>query len=105
LFIIGFFWAIYKRQFIPVLWILLTTILGGFLSIGAPSSSHYVVAIPAICWLIAIPLSWLMEHGQGRLALAMLFAVVVTDLGFYFGVYVPSHPRDLIGSFPPGFPP
>ncbi|MEW5719919.1 MAG: glycosyltransferase family 39 protein, partial [Chloroflexota bacterium] len=51
LFVTGLLWAIFKRHWVPALWILLTVVLGGFLVTGAPSSSHYVASIPAICWL------------------------------------------------------
>jgi 4-amino-4-deoxy-L-arabinose transferase-like glycosyltransferase len=102
LFVVGVLWSVYKRRFIPILWILLTILLGGFLLTGAPSSSRYVVSIPAICWLIAVPLEWLIEKGQGYLALGLMVAVVMTDLLFYFVVYVPSAPVDLIHPFPPG---
>lgn len=101
LFTFGFFWAIYKRQLIPVLWIMVTVIFGGFLLLDPPGSSHYVVAIPAICWLIAIPLNQLMERGHLRLALALLSLILLTDIVFYFAIYVPGNPRDLIHPFPP----
>ena len=102
LFVAGALWSVHKRRFIPILWILLTILLGGFLLTGAPSSSRYTVSIPAICWLIAMPLNWLIEKGQRYLALGLLVVVVMTDLLFYFAVYVPSAPVDLIHSFPPG---
>lgn len=101
LFVAGFLWSTYKRRWIPVLWILLTVLLGGFMLTGAPSSSHYTVSIPAICWLIAVPLGWLMEHDRQRLALLALLIVMATDLAFYFAIYVPGGPRDLIHPFPP----
>ncbi|MCI0399423.1 MAG: glycosyltransferase family 39 protein [Chloroflexi bacterium] len=101
LFVIGLLWAIYKGYTLPVLWVALTVLLGGVLLADPPGSSHYVVVIPAICWLVAMPLNWLAENGQRRLAILFLVAIVLTDLAFYFGVYVPSHPRDLIHPFPP----
>jgi hypothetical protein len=102
LFVAGALWSVHTRRFIPVLWILLTILLGGFLLTGAPSSSRYAVSIPAICWLIAVPLDWLIENGKRYLALGLLVVVVMTDLLFYFVVYVPSVPVDLIHPFPPG---
>ena len=98
LFVIGVLLAILQRRFIPIVWILLTALLGGFLLASVPGSSHYVVSIPAICWLIAIPLNGLAETDrQGALALvvAALLIVMLTDLYFYFGVYVPNHSSDL----------
>ena len=100
LLIVGFFWAIYKKQYLPSLWLFIVTILGGFMLAGAPSSSHYVASIPAIVWLIAISLDWFIEHRHSRLAIALLVIIMATDLIFYFGIYVPSHPRDLIHAFP-----
>jgi hypothetical protein len=72
---------------------------------GAPSSPRYVVSIPAICWLIAIPLDWLIGKGHWPLILVLLLVFVATDLLFYFGIYVPRGPRDLIHPFPPWPPP
>lgn len=100
LFLIGFIWAVFNRKWLPVLWILLTAFFGGFLLGGNPSSSHFVVAIPAICWLTALPLIWLYENGHPRWSIVLLLVVLITDLAFYFGVYVPGEPRDLIGAFP-----
>jgi hypothetical protein len=67
---------------------------------GNPSSSHYVVSIPAICWLTAVPLGWLTQKGYWRHAVIIAALVIVTDLVFYFGVYVPGDPRDLQLPFP-----
>jgi 4-amino-4-deoxy-L-arabinose transferase-like glycosyltransferase len=105
LFVVGLLWAVRQRQFVPVLWVLLTIFLGGFMLTGAPSSSHYVVSIPAISWLVALPLMWLIETGHWRWAVALLIVIIVTDLGFYFGIYVPGGPRDLIHPFPTWPPP
>jgi 4-amino-4-deoxy-L-arabinose transferase-like glycosyltransferase len=100
LFIIGFLWSLYKRHYIPVLWIVFTTFFGGFLLSGSPSSSHYAVAIPAICWLTAVPLNWLWQRGYPRLAFVLLIAIMITDVSFYYGIYIPSHPRDFIHPLP-----
>lgn len=100
LFVMGFFWALWRRQFLPVLWVLLTVIFGGILLGGAPSSSHYVVVIPAICWLTAEPLNYLWKNGRWQLSLFLLLAIMATDLFFYFGIYVPGEPRDLFNAMP-----
>jgi len=101
IFAIGFFWAIYKDVYLPVLWILLTIFFGGFLLLDPPSSSHYVVSIPAVCWLVAMPLAYLADHGRWRWAATILALIIITDLVFYFGVYIPAGPRDLVHPFPP----
>jgi 4-amino-4-deoxy-L-arabinose transferase-like glycosyltransferase len=100
LFVAGLLMSFFRRQFVPALWILLTVIFGGFLLAAPPSSSHYVVSIPAICWLMAMPLNWLVESGRWRWAVVALLFVMVADLTFYFGQYVPSAPKDLIHPFP-----
>jgi 4-amino-4-deoxy-L-arabinose transferase-like glycosyltransferase len=101
LFIAGFLWALVKRQLLPVIWILLTVFLGGFILSDPPGSSHYVIAIPAIVWLLALPIEWLISRGHPRLAYTLIALVILTDVVFYFGVYVPGEPRDLIHPFPP----
>jgi hypothetical protein len=78
------------------------TFFGGFLLTGAPSSSHYIGVIPAVCWLTAVPLGWLAGKGYWRLAVTGVFLIVATDLLFYFCIYVPSGPTDLIHAFPAG---
>ena len=100
LFIIGLLWAIWKRQWMPILWVLFTTIFGGMLLGGAPSSSHYVAVIPAICWLTAVPINWVWQQRGWKLAMLLLIIIMLTDLIFYFGVYVPAGPRDLINQIP-----
>lgn len=101
LFGVGFFWSAWRRRFLPVLWICLTALLAGMMLGGTPSSSHYAVSIPAICWLTAVPISWLWERGRRPLALFVLAAVMSTDLAFYFGYYAAMAPRDLIHPLPP----
>jgi hypothetical protein len=98
---IGFGWAIVKRMWVPVVWLILATFFGGFLLGGAPSSSHYVIAIPAICWLIAIAIDLIGEHGHPRVALAILVIILLTDLIFYFGIYLSAPSPDLTLPFPP----
>lgn len=98
---IGFGWAVFKRMWVPVVWLTLATFFGGFMLAGAPSSSHYVIAIPAICWLIAIAIDLISEHGHPRIALAILVIIVLTDLIFYFGIYLSAPSTDLVLPFPP----
>lgn len=101
LLIAGGLWAIYKRQLLPVVWLGLTAFLGGFLLQALPASNHYVVAIPAIAWLIALSLDQLSAFGGHRLALAALAIVIATDLYFYFGIYAMGPTGDLVLPFPP----
>jgi 4-amino-4-deoxy-L-arabinose transferase-like glycosyltransferase len=86
----GVIWACYRRAFLPVLWLGLTVMFGGFLLQATPSRSHYVVAIPAIAWLIAMPLSAIAETGRPSLAWLLLAVIMSTDLVYYFGVYLPG---------------
>jgi hypothetical protein len=98
---VGFLWAIFKKQGLPVLWIIITALLGGFMLSGPSGSSHFVVAIPAICWLIALPLTWLAENKHPRLAWALLALLIAIDIIFYFGIYAANPSGDLVNPFPP----
>ncbi len=91
LFPIGVVLAIYKKHYIPLIWVLIVTILGGVMSLGTPGSSHFIGVIPGLCWLVAIPLDWLIEHKYSYLAYFLLVIIVITDLSFYFIVYA-AHP-------------
>ena len=104
LFTIGFFWAIIKKQWFPVIWIVLTFIFAGMLIFGVPSSSHYVISIPAIVWLIALPLEWLStrnKKGLLVLSIVLLIIMLLTDFFFYFFVYLYKNNSDLIFELPP----
>ncbi len=100
IFVIGILWFIWKKQWIPLTWLFFALLFGGILLGGAPSSSHHVVMIPAICWATAVPISALWESGRWRLALFIIVVIVLTDLIFYFGIYVPNEPRDLFHELP-----
>jgi hypothetical protein len=100
LFLWGIAWALYKKQYFPVVWVVIVTIFGGVMIAGAPGSSHFIGVIPAICWLVAIPLDWLIENKRVRWAYILLVTLILTDLFFYFMIYA-SHPSgDLVLSFP-----
>jgi hypothetical protein len=86
----GFGWAIYKKQYILVLWLVIVTILGGVLIF--PAGSHLISAIPVICMSIAASLNWLMDRGYKKWAYMMFFIILITELTFYFVIY-PSVPR------------
>ncbi len=100
LFLLGFVWALYKKQFFPVTWVALVTVLGGFMVVGPPASSHYIAVIPAICWLAAIPLDWLFENKHPYWAYFLLAAIILLDLYFYFVVYAAHPSGDLTVPFP-----
>jgi hypothetical protein len=102
-FIAGFFFAILKRQWIPVVWIVLTMILGGLLLDATPSSSHYLVAVPAVVWLVALVLDAIWTSVRPWLAIVLLLSIMAGDLAYYFAVYIPwARVGDLGVPFPTG---
>lgn len=100
LFLTGILWAFFQRQYLPLLWILLTIILGGFLLTAPPGSTHYVVSISAVCWILGLMLDAIFSRGYATLGLGLLLAILVYDLFFYFGIYQ-ANPS---GSFDMPFP-
>ena len=101
-FLAGAVWALKTRRWLPLAWVTLAALLGGFVLRGAPSSPNFVVSIPGVAWLIALPLDGLISRGRWRLALAVLAAIIVSDLVFYFGVYALHGAPSLIFPFPNG---
>jgi 4-amino-4-deoxy-L-arabinose transferase-like glycosyltransferase len=101
LFIAGLVICAIERNWIPLIWIAITSFFGGFL-IGVPNSSaHYVAAIPAICWTIAHTLDWIKRNGHRRTSIFLLAVLVITDLIIYFYFYATTGGRDFIYPFPP----
>jgi 4-amino-4-deoxy-L-arabinose transferase-like glycosyltransferase len=100
LFLIGISQALYKKQYFPVLWVILVTILGGVMIVGTPASSHFIPVIPAICWLVAIPIHWVGENKKRYWVYILLSAIIIVDLSFYFIVY----PKNLYADFTAPFP-
>jgi hypothetical protein len=100
LFLAGLVWAFLQRQFIPLVWIALTMVFGGFFVGATPSSSHYVAAIPAVAWLIALLLEAIWRHVRPWLAVVLLVSIMAADLLYYIGVYIPAAPGDFDLSFP-----
>jgi len=100
-FSVGLLWALYMKKWLPVLWLFLTALLGGFMLSGPSGSSHFVVSIPAICWLMALPLNWLAENKHKRLAWGLLALILAVDVIFYFGFYAATPSGDLVNPFPP----
>lgn len=99
-FMAGVFLSVRRRRWLPPAWVILTSLLGGFVMREVPSSASYVISIPGILWLVALPLDALMSRGHRSLALALLAAILVTDLVFYFGVYALHGAPALIFPFP-----
>ncbi len=100
LFMIGISLAFNKTHFLALVWILIVTTLGGILIDGTPGSTHFIGAIPAICWLVALPIDKLFESGNRHLAYALLAAIIITDIYFYFIIYSGSPSPDLSLLFP-----
>jgi hypothetical protein len=105
IFLVGVILAVHSRRWMPLAWLFFTTVLGSFIMRGAPSSSHFVVSIPGIVWLIALPLDLLIARGRWKLAVALTVAIMVSDLVFYFGIYIPTGAADLTVPFPAPPPP
>ncbi|MGD8552582.1 MAG: glycosyltransferase family 39 protein [Anaerolineales bacterium] len=88
-FIVGILWAIYRRKMLPVFWLVLTIFFGGFLIPGPPGTSHLIPAVPAMLWLVAMPLSAMDRNGYKRLVPVLILLMIATDIYFYFGIYNP----------------
>lgn len=101
IFIFGLVISFTERNWIPLAWLLLTTLLGGFLINVPNSSAHYVVSIPAICWVIGYGLNWLKSQNHSRLAAVLLVLILLVDIYFYFIQYPSQQLRDFIHAFPP----
>ncbi|MBL8090385.1 MAG: glycosyltransferase family 39 protein [Anaerolineales bacterium] len=91
LFLIGIFFAIKQKKLFLLFWIFIVTILGGVMLNGTPASTHFIGVIPAICWVVAIPLDKLIEHGHIKWFYTFLALIIFMDLFFYFFIY-PSYP-------------
>ncbi len=100
LFLVGIALSVWRKQFLPVAWVILVTILGGAMMIGTPASSHFIPVIPAICWLVAIPIQQVSESKRPYWAYLLLAAVIIVDLSFYFAVYSASPHGDFTVPFP-----
>ncbi len=101
LFLGGVLIAGFQRTWLPLIWIALASFFGGFLLSVPDSSPHYVVTIPAICWLIGLTIQWIWKSGQMKLAMVLMLTAIVIDFFFYFGVYTYSIPPDFNIPFPP----
>lgn len=98
----GFLTALIRKNWLPILWILLTSFFGGFLLSVPNSSPHFVVSIPAIFWLAGLAISWVWDRGFPKLAVVLLISAAFMDLFYYFVVYTYSIPPDFTVLFPNG---
>ncbi len=88
------------RYALLLLWVALTLVIGGVLTTNPPFAPRLVVAIPAVCILVALGLRQVAEYAGRALAvpgptLALATALVVgllmlADLRFYFEEYAPK---------------
>jgi 4-amino-4-deoxy-L-arabinose transferase-like glycosyltransferase len=101
-FLAGIFLAIYRRNSLLLLWLAITIFFGSFLVPGPPDTSHMIPAVPAMVWLVALPLAEMDRSGYKRLASILLLLILITDLYFYFGIYIPGggDPESML-PFPP----
>jgi 4-amino-4-deoxy-L-arabinose transferase-like glycosyltransferase len=100
-FVTGIVIAFIKRNWMPIVWLLLTSFFGGFLLSVPHSSPHFVVAIPAICWLVGLTINWIWESNHRKMAIILLSSIVLIDLYFYFFIYAYAIPGDFSVPFPP----
>lgn len=104
LFLAGIILSFYQKQYFAFFWMALVTLLGGVMTVGTPGSSHFIPVIPAICWLVAMPLRWLLETKYRTWAYLLLAGIILTDLYFYFGFYVNNPSYDFQLEFPSPVP-
>jgi 4-amino-4-deoxy-L-arabinose transferase-like glycosyltransferase len=86
-------------NFTLLLWIGATVVFAGVLLENPPSSQRYVIAAPAVCLLVALPLAWMTEQLRrllgGReevwLGGVLLLGLWIArgDVSFYFADYTP----------------
>lgn len=100
LFLGGIVLSFYQRQYFALFWMALVTLLGGVMTVGTPGSSHFIPVIPAICWLVAMPLRWLQETKYRNWAYLLLAGIILTDLYFYFVIYANNPSYDFRLEFP-----
>jgi 4-amino-4-deoxy-L-arabinose transferase-like glycosyltransferase len=100
LFLVGIPIALRQKQYLLIFWIFIVTVLGGVMLDGTPASTHFIGVIPAVCWMVAIPLDKLFEKNQMNWAYTLLALTLFTDLFFYFFIYASSPSLDLDAPFP-----
>ena len=85
-FVAGLLWAVFRRQVLPLLWIAATLFFAAFLIPGPPHTSHTIAAVPALIWIVALPLRDLARLGKPRLAWTLLVLLMLTDLAVYIAI-------------------
>ncbi|MBL8063412.1 MAG: hypothetical protein JNK32_10355, partial [Anaerolineales bacterium] len=96
----GIVLSLYQRKIFPFLWVVFVTFLGGVMTVGTPSSSHFIPVIPALCWLVAIPIKNILETKWPYVAYLLLAGILLTDLNFYFVIYTSNPSYDFRLTFP-----
>ncbi|MGD2057505.1 MAG: glycosyltransferase family 39 protein, partial [Anaerolineales bacterium] len=89
-FLAGILLAIYQRRVLLLVWLGITIFFGAFLIPGPPGTSHIIPAVPAMIWLVTLPLSEMYRHGYKRLVPILLLMMIATDIYFYYGIYIPG---------------
>jgi len=108
LFVLGLLWTTahcrWPANGLLLLWFWLALILGWVATENPPSSMRMVIVAPALALLVGLGLNWLMELGRrvlggGRrlwnrasvlVLIAILIAIAVLNLHYYFVVYTPT---------------
>jgi 4-amino-4-deoxy-L-arabinose transferase-like glycosyltransferase len=103
-FVVGLIWTmgrIHRRgNGLLLLWFWSAVILGWVITENPPSSMRLVIIGPALAFLAALGMNWLVGVGQrllgggrtiwNRVIVGLLVIVAVLNLRYYFGDYVPT---------------
>ena len=90
-----------RRHFLILIWFWGVIFTGGVLTEGPPSSQRLVMAIPAVCLLVAVGLETVVSLARRllgvrpiteKLVLGLLItALVAGNIHYYFSTFIPSH--------------
>jgi len=103
--LLGMAWAVAhwreRRYFLILIWFWGVILTGGALTEGPPSSQRLVMAIPAVCLLVAVGLEVTVDLARRllgahpiaeKLALGLLIAALAaSSVHYYFATFTPSH--------------
>jgi hypothetical protein len=106
LFLIGIVLALLKwrniEYFTLLIWVAGTALFGGFLLFDPPQAQRYLIAAPAICILAALALvqigsllpqlTGLAPRLWQGVTAAIVLALILWNMYFYFGIYTPQDP-------------